>query len=110
METVFKGFLTVIIAVIIAGSGLAVTAGFAAASASNDYIESVSKIIVESNYNETVIASCMKEAKDNDHELTVTVLGGTKPGSKRYARIELKYNFEIRLLGIKQEKERLKIV
>lgn len=110
LDMVFKGFLGVFAAVIIIGSGLGVTTGFSQTVAADNYMESVSKVIVESNYNENVINQCIQEAADNDYILTVEIQGATKAGVKSYAKITLSYYFEIPLFDLKQQKIQTKIV
>ena len=59
LDIVFKAFVGVLAAVIIIGSGLGVTAGFSQTVAADNYMESVAKTIVESNYSPAVISSCI---------------------------------------------------
>ena len=99
-----------IIAVILLVSGIAVSLGFADAEASNNYIDSVSMVIMESNYNQEVIDACKTEASENGYELIVVVEGDDKPGHKRYAQVTLKYDFKLGFFKISREKTRTKIV
>ncbi|MBQ8519469.1 MAG: hypothetical protein IJ455_07720 [Agathobacter sp.] len=110
LDIVFKAFVGVLAAVIIVGSGVGVTAGFSRAVAAENYMESVSKVIVESNYNEDVIEKCIQEAETNGYTLEVDVLKATKAGVKYYAEIKLSYYFEIELFGLKQQKIQTKII
>ncbi len=110
LDIVFKAFVGIFAAIIIVGSGLGVVTGFSQMVAADNYMESVSKVIVESNYNETVINQCKQEATDNGYTLSVTVQSASKAGVKSYAKIELTYYFEIKLFGLKQQKVQTKIV
>ena len=110
LDIAFKAFVGVLAAVIIIGSGLGVTTGFSQTVAADNYMESVSKVIVESNYNTEVIGKCIQEAADNGYVLEVDIQGATKPGVKNYAKITLTYYFEIQLFGLKQQKIQTKLV
>ena len=110
LDIAFKGFIGVLIAVIIIGSGLGVTTGFAQAVAADNYMESVSKVIVESNFNPNVISQCMEEAAENEYVLDVELQEATKAGVKTYGKITLTYYFEIKLFGLRQQKVQSKIV
>lgn len=110
MDVLYKVFIGVLGAVVLVGCGLGVTSGFASAVASDNYMESVAKVIVDSNYNENVIETCKAEALENGYVLTVNVQGSNKNGVKKCAEIELKYYFEIKLFGIKEEKVQKKVI
>lgn len=110
LDIVFKAFVGVLAAVVIVGSGVGVTAGFSRAVAADNYMESVSKVILESNYNEMVIHQCMQEAEENGYTLEVDVRRAAKVGVKHYAEIKLTYYFEIELFGLKQQKVQTKII
>ena len=110
LDIVYKAFVGVFVAIVIIGSGIGVITGFSQMVASDNYMESVTKVIVESNYNETVINSCKQEALDNGYVLEVNVQGSNRAGAKCYAEIKLTYYFEIKLFNIKQEKVRTKII
>lgn len=110
LDIVFKAFVGVLAAVVLVGSGLGVITGFSQAVAADNYMESVSKVIVESNYNEEVIDKCIDEAASNGYTLEVDVDSSVKSGVKSYAKIELTYYFEIKLFNIKQQKVQTKIV
>lgn len=77
---------------------------------SSYYFESVTAVIVESNYNENVIAQCVQEASENGYTLEVTVYGGTIPGEQKYAEFNLTYDFEVPLIKLKLPKVRQKVM
>lgn len=110
LDIVYKAFVGVLAAVVIIGSGLGVITGFSQSVSADNYMETVSKVIVESNYNDNVIEKCIREAEENGYVLNVTVLGATRAGVKCYAKIELTYYFEIELFGIRQKKVQSKII
>ena len=110
LDIVYKAFVGVLAAVVIIGSGLGVITGFSQAVAADNYMESVSKAIVESNYNETVIDQCQEEAEANGYVLEVDVERAAKAGVNSYAKVELTYYFEIPLFGIRQQKVQTKIL
>lgn len=110
LDIVFKAFIGVLAAVVIIGSGIGVTTGFSQSVAADNYMESVSKVILESNYNESVIEKCMEEAVENGYALEVNVQPASKVGVKNYAEIRLTYYFEIKLFGLRQQKVQTKII
>ena len=110
LDMVFKTFVGVLVAVIIIGCGLGVTTGFSQMVAADNYMESVAKVIVESNYNANVIDDCKDEAMENGYNLQVELQRAIKAGVKTYGKITLMYYFEIPLFGIKQQKIQTKII
>ena len=110
LDMVFKAFVGILTAVVIIGSGLGVISGFSQAVAADNYLETMAKIIIESNYNPSVISSCIDEATANGYLLHVDVVRSAKAGVRSYATVKLKYYFEIALFGIKQEKVQIKII
>ena len=110
LDMVFKAFVGILSAVIIVGSGLGVLSGFTQVVATDNYLETVSKVILESNYNSQVISSCIDEALQNGYVLQVDVMRSAKAGAKNYAIIQLTYYFEIPLFGIRQEKVQIKTI
>lgn len=110
LDIIFKAFVGALVAVVMIGSGLGVTMGFAEYVEAENYMQSVSKIILESNYSETVINQCKKEAAQNGYVLEVMVEEAKKAGVKKYAQLRLTYYFTIELFQIKQEKMKIKII
>ena len=110
LDIVFKAFVGILAAVVIIGSGLGVVSAFSQAVAADNYMETVSKVIVESNYNESVINKCRTEAASNGYTLVVNVSLSGKAGVKSYATVKLTYYFEIPLFGIRQEKTQIKTI
>ena len=110
LDMVFKAFVAILAAVIIIGSGLGVTSGFAQVVAADNYLESVAKVILESNYNAEVISKCMEEAELNGYTLQVDVSRSLKAGVRNYATLQITYYFEVPLFGIRQEKIQIKMI
>lgn len=110
LDMVFKAFVGILAAVVIIGSGLGVVSGFSQAVAADNYLETVSKVIVQSNYNAEVVQECIEEASQNGYILKVDVIRSVKAGVRNYATVQLTYYFEIPLFGIRQEKIQLKII
>ena len=110
LDIIYKAFVGALVAVVMVGCGLGVTMGFAEYVAAENYMESVAKTILESNYNETVIKRCKEEAAVNGYTLDVVVEEAKKAGVKRYAQIKLTYYFSIELFQIQQEKVQVKII
>lgn len=110
LDIAFKTFVGLLVSIVIIGSGLGVTTGFSQAVAADNYMESVSKTIMESNYSKAVIAKCQEEAKENGYVLDVTLQSAAKAGVKTYAEVKLTYFFEMKLFNVKQEKIQKKII
>lgn len=110
LDMVFKAFVGILAAVVIIGSGLGVVSGFSQAVEADNYLETVSKVIVESNYNPEVINNCIDEAALNGYTLKVDVSRSVKAGVKSYATVQLTYHFKIPLFGINQEKIQIKVI
>lgn len=110
LDIAFKAFVGVLAAIVIVGSGLGVTTGFSQAVAADNYMESVSKVIVESNFSQTVIDQCKQDAIENGYVLEVNTATSQKAGVKTYAEVTLTYYFEIKLFHIRQEKVQKKVI
>jgi len=110
MSIPFKALIAVLSAFLIVVSGFVVILGFSEHVAANNYMEQASMLIVESYYNDSVIVECIDRASDNGYTLTVTVEGGNKPGTAKYMKIEMNYDFELRLFGYKQPKRLVKVM
>ena len=110
LDIVYKAFVGVLAALVIIGSGFGVTTGFSQSVAADNYMEAVTKTIVESNYNGAVIGDCINEAQAHGYTLEVTVHLSAKAGMKSYAEVKFIYYFEIPLFGIRQQKIQTKII
>ena len=110
METIYKVLIACVLGLFILGSGIAMIISFTDEEAANQYLESVAKVIVESNYNDEVINACIDEATKNGYELKVTVEGSQQAGQIKYAQLEFTYKLTIKLFHIEQEKTKIKIV
>ncbi|MBP3676725.1 MAG: hypothetical protein J6I97_00105 [Agathobacter sp.] len=110
LDIIFKAFVATLVVVVMIGSGLGVTMGFAEYVEAENYMQSVSKVILESNYNEAVIEQCQKEAANNGYVLEVTVEEAKKAGVKRFAQLKFTYDFTIELFQIRQQKMKVKII
>lgn len=110
LDIVYKAFVGVLSALVIIGSGLGVTTAFSQSVAADNYMESVSKAIVESNFNTNVINQCVTEAQTHGYTLVVNVHPASKAGVKSYAEVRFTYYFEIPLFGIRQQKIQNKII
>ena len=76
LDIAFKAFIGVLAAVVIIGSGIGITTGFSQMVEADNYMESVSKVIVESNYSEAVINRCIQEAAENGYTLEYDLFSG----------------------------------
>lgn len=110
LDMVFKAFVGILAAVVIIGSGLGVISGFSQVIEADNYLETISKVIVESNYNTAVIHNCIEEAALNGYTLQVEVVRSVKAGIRSYAMVQLTYYFKIPLFGINQKKIQMKII
>ena len=100
MDSIFKVLLAFITAIFIMFTGASMIMGFSSSTAAENYFQGVTKTIVESNYNADVISNCIAEAESNGHKLTVSIGGSELPGASKYAQVELKYRFDLKLLNI----------
>lgn len=110
MSSIIKTIVAGLSAVFILVTALCVPLTSMDVANSGYYFDSVTKVIAESNYKESVIEECKKEAGENNYVLDVTVYGGTVPGEQRYAEFTLTYDFEVPLVGVKLQKVRQKVM
>lgn len=110
MEMIYKMMLLVVLVIFLVSSGFAVTNTCTDIISANNYFEEVSKVILESNYNENVINQCCKEALKNGYQLDVLVEGSTKPGVLNYAKLVFHYKYEMKMFGVSIEKQKEKIL
>lgn len=110
MDIVYKVTVAVLCAVILAAGGYALLMSHSEDIAVNNYFESVTQTIIESDYSDDVIRACMDEAKTHGFDLTVDVHGNQVHGINKYAEITMKYTSEIKLFGVSVEKTKQKII
>lgn len=110
MHMIGKTMVAVIAAILLVFSGVSVIQSNASETEANNYMESVSKVILESNYNEDVIEDLCNTAAENGYTLTVTPHASGKPGTMQYADIELTYTYSLKLFGFHQQKTITKII
>lgn len=110
MEVIFKVLVAGIAAVFLVTGGVSVVLSNADETKANQYVESVSKTILESNYDNTVIAECIQNASDNGYTLSVTVVGSSQAGKMQYAKLKLTYTYSLNLFSFSKQKTISKIV
>lgn len=110
MSSVIKAIVVGVAAVFILVTALCSPLTSMDVANSSYYFDTVTAVVVESNYNEDVIEQCCKEAQENGYTLEVVVYGGTVPGSQKYAEFTLTYEFEVPLIGLKLPKVRQKVM
>lgn len=110
MDIVYKVTVAVLCAVVLASGGYALMMSHSNDIAANNYFETVTQTIVESDYNDDVIAMCIDEAKSYGFTLEVYVHGNKMHGTNKYAEITLTYTSEIKLFGVSVGKTKQKII
>lgn len=110
MDIVFKTVAALLSAMVIFAGGTALAVSNAAESDTNNYFESVSECITESNYSDRVIRSLKEDAREKGHSLEVTVYEKGIAGEKKYADIRLDYTYRVDLFGISIPKTKQKVV
>lgn len=110
MDIIYKVLAGVISALVLMFGGYAIIIALSTEISVNNYFETVTQTIVESDYNEDVIATCIENADSYGYELSVEVHGTDVYGVKKYADIRLKYTSELRLFGISIDKEKQKVI
>lgn len=110
MSTVGKVLIACISAIFLVISGASVVLSNTEETNANHYLDSASKVILESNYNQSVIDECCQNAADNGYTLQVTLYGDTKPGTKKYAQMKLTYTYSMNLFQYEKQKSIEKII
>ena len=110
MDMIYKAVLTVILFVLLVAGGSSIATTQQELNNANSYFDDVTTTIAESHYADEVINDCIEEAKDNGYVLRVEVIRGTKPGQLLYAKAEMDYKYQIKLLGVSETKTRHKII
>lgn len=110
MEMIYKTMILVVLVIFLVSSGFAVSNTCIDIVRANNYFEEISKVILESNYNENVINTCCEEALKNGYKLSVLVEGNNRPGVLNYAKLVFTYKYEIKMFGVSIEKQKEKII
>ena len=110
MELIYRMMILVVLVIFLVAGGFSVSNACIDVVSANDYFEEVAKVILESNYNESVIDACCKEALEQGYQLAVFVEGNTRPGVLNYAKLEFIYKYEIKMFGVSIEKQKEKIL
>jgi len=110
MDIIYKVFIGMISAFILASSGYAIIIHLSTEISVNNYFETVTQAVIESDYNEEVISNCISEASSYGYELTIEVNGADTYGVKKYAEIKLSYVSKIPLFGVSVDKVKQKVI
>lgn len=110
MDIVYKVFISIFSIIILFVVGFSIVLSCTGEAQVNNYFESVSKVIMESNFNDDVIDMCKEEAADKGHELIVDVYGSGNAGSSKYAEVTLKYKYSIKLFNISLDMTKRKVI
>lgn len=95
MGSVWKVVVSFVVVTVITAVGIMITSVNADVAAAGDYMEALSAVIRESNYNEEIIQQCQKEAKENGYQLEVEVYEKPSYGQCGYARVKLLYPYRL---------------
>lgn len=82
MEMVLKTCGSVLSIIVLFVSALAFSISNAAEVNTNNYFENVSKAVIESNYNETIIDKLVDDAEERGHTLIIEVYSTGIAGEK----------------------------
>lgn len=110
MDSIFKVLIALLCGIYLLFTCVSSTLGFSSSVAAENYFQDVTQVIEESNYSASVINDCIEEAAGNGYTLTVAVGGTQTPGSARYAKVELKYKFSLKLFNLSWDKKISKII
>lgn len=110
MDIIYKVLITIFSVMILLSTGLSLTLSIADEIEINQYFNSVSETLADSHYNEQVSQLLIEEATEKGYELTIQIFGSTKPGSYKYAKISLTYQFQVPLFQISLERSKEKII
>ena len=110
MEMIYKMMILVVLVIFLVSGGFAVSNTCIDIVSANNYLEEISRVILESNYNPEVIDACCDEALEKGYQLSVLVQGNNRPGVLNYAKITFVYKYEIKMFGVSIEKQKEKIL
>lgn len=104
MEIVGKILIGCMAALFMAAIGVSIVLGNTDETNANHYLNSISKVIMESNYNPAVIEECCTNAEEKGYNLQIEIYGKDKPGTKKYAQVKLTYTYSMNLFRYKKQK------
>lgn len=104
MGTVWKIVLTLAVILLISATGTMLTGANVDIITAQNYMEEVSAIIKESNYNQMIIDQCQQEAVENGYELEIEVYRNAEYMNSSYARVYLYYQYHLPLFKITEKK------
>lgn len=104
---VLVSFLAILILIV---GGFALTNGISKEIEINNYFETISQTIAESDYNSDVIELCIEDAKENGFTLEVEIYDGGMYGSMKYAQVKLSYKSAITLFGVSFDRVKQKVI
>lgn len=110
MGSVWKVVLSFVLIAMLTAVGMMITSVNADAAAAGDYMEEVSAVIRESNYNRKVIDQCQKEAGENGYGLHVDVYERQAYGQCSYAKIILRYPYRLPVFQTEVWKKKERII
>ena len=110
MGSIWKVVLSFAVIILITAVGITITSVNADVTAAGDYMEELSAVIRESNYNENVIRECQQEAAEHGYELEVEVYRNEDRAGNCYAKMSMRYPYRLPLFGIEIQKSKEKII
>ncbi len=110
MGSIWKVVLSFAVIIMITAVGITVTAANADVAAAGTYLEELSALIREGNYNDGMIRQCKKEAEENGYVLDVEVYRRQSYDRCSYARVRLQYPYRLPVFGIQVYKVKERIL
>lgn len=110
MDIIYKTLITMLSIILLLSTGLSLTLSVADEIEINHYFSSISKMLVDSHYNEQVADLLIEEAEQKGYELSIDMYGSTAPGAYKYAEVTLSYHFHLDMFHITLPRTKRKII
>lgn len=95
MGSVWKVILSFAVILMITGVGIMITGVNADVAVAGDYMEELSAVIRESDYNGEIVRQCKEEAEKNGYFLEIQVYREDTAAGSKYAKIRLRYPYRL---------------
>lgn len=103
MEAILKSFFGIFFILLLASVGVGLISSSIDARNADLYLANCVTQIQNSNFASSVISECKRNALEEGYVLTVNTASSANDTTKKYARLDLKYNYSIPVIGLERK-------
>lgn len=103
METIVKSFVGLFFSMVLLILGIGMIAASVNARNATSFAADCTARIENSDFSESVIETCRREAEERGYKLTVEIMAQEAKPENKFGSLSLEYPFRIPLIGVGQQ-------